>query len=148
MSKQLKRTPASQWGQNTELVELPSGKVAEFKRLNILTMIRRGGDDIPNFLKVYIAQSLQGQTVDNPMKDIKDPSEGVEAILFLAKRVFVYPKLVDGECSSDDEVCIDDVSTDDLSTAAGYGLGNAGVVQQLEDFRKDAEADVESLPAE
>lgn len=145
--KELKLTPASSWGDNTELVELPSGKVAKLRRLNVLMMLERGGDDVPNFLKVYMLRKIKGQKVsNNPMDGVEDAREAVRMIAFLAKQVFAYPRLVD-VVQADDEVCIDAISEVDLSFAAAYALGDRSVVNQLESFRAEAQSDVEPVYA-
>lgn len=147
MKKNLTLTPASDWGVFSEIVELPSGKVAEFKRLNVLMMLERGGDDIPNFLKAYVARSIRGEANSkNPMDAIEDPTEAVKMITFLARQVFLFPKLVNGKPQADDEVTIDLVDAGDLSFAAAYGLGDPEVIKQLETFRNEAASNVEPVP--
>ena len=146
--KELKRTPVGDWRQATELVELPSGKVAELRRPNLLAMLREGGDDVPNFLKVFVARKLNNAGGDeNPMQNIEDPMDAVNTLFFLAKSVFVYPVLVDGEPQGEDEVYVGDMALEDLSYASGYAIGEPEVREQLKRFRREAESDVEPVPA-
>jgi hypothetical protein len=141
----LKLTSIEEWGDNTEIVELPSGKVAKLRRLNVLAMLELG-DDVPNFLKAYVGRSLRGEA-GNPMTEAEDPTEAVAMITFLARQTFVYPELVTGEPQTDTQINISVVSEMDLTFAAGYGLGDRGVVQQLERFRNSSASDVELVPA-
>lgn len=149
--KELKRTPVSDWRQDGELVELPSGKVAELRRPNLLAMLRDGGDDVPNFLKAYVARKLTSKNGtgddENPMQNIKDPMDAVDTLIFLAKSVFVYPRLVDGEPQADDEVRVSDMDVNDLSYASAYALGDPEAIQRLKRFRDEKEGDVEPVPA-
>lgn len=145
--KELQVTPASQWTRPTELVELPSGKVARFRRVNFMTMIRRG-EDAPNFLKAYVAKSLRGETDKKGFSlDDMDTTEAVEFILFMAKAVFVEPRVVEGEPQNEGEISIDDVDPADINTAAAYGLGRMEDVAAMERFHHAASAHVEPVPA-
>jgi len=140
-------TPASEWGVASEIKALPSGKVARLKRLNVLAMLQNDKDDVPSFLKMRVARSLSGGNAkQKAVEGIDDPGDAAETIIWLAKKVFVYPKIVD-EPQAEDEISIDVVELEDMLFAAGYGLGDAGVVQQLETFRREASGDVEPVSA-
>lgn len=151
MAKELKLTPAKSW-RKTELVELPSGNVAELQRMNVLTMVHRGGDDAPNFLKNQVAASLQQngskKTAENITFELKDPMEAVATIHFFAKAAFVTPRLVDAPTDADNEVYIGHLSEEDLTFAMAYALGDRVSVDALSEFRRQAEANVEPVPAE
>ena len=149
--KELKLTPAKQW-RKTELVELPSGFVAELQRMNVLTMLQRGGDDAPNFLKNQVAQSLQQngskKTAESITFELSDPAEVVETIHFFAKAAFVTPRLVDEITDEEDAVFVGHLSEQDLAFVMAYALGDRVSVDALSEFHHQAEADVEPVPAE
>ena len=149
MGKKLQRTAAKEWRQNIELQELPSGNVAELKRLNLVAMIAKH-DDVPNFLLRFVNEKLNGKPRAKVLKQV-DPEisakDGIGALLWMAKQCFVYPKLVDGEPQDDDEVCIDDISMEDLMFVMDYAIGDASLVKTVERFRDTQNSNVESLPA-
>lgn len=152
MSKDLKLTPASQW-RKTELVELPSGNVAELQRMNVLAMIQRGGVDTPNFLKDQVAASLRQngakKTAQNMQFELSDVTEAVETIIFFAKHAFVKPRLVDREDDlGDDEVFVGHVGEQDLMYAMSYALGDSASLTALKEFRQESDSDVESVSTE
>ncbi|MAU11106.1 MAG: hypothetical protein CL607_14900 [Anaerolineaceae bacterium] len=145
--KELQVTPASQWARPTELVELPTGRVARFKRVNFMTMVRRG-EDVPNFLKAYVAKSLRGETNKEGFSlDDLDPVEAVEFVIFMTKAVFDEPKVVEGDPQHPGEVSIEDIDPDEMGIAAAYGIGRGEDVQAMETFRQAARANVEPVPA-
>lgn len=142
----LKLTPASEWRTNAELVQMPSGRVAKLRRANLLTMIR-DGENVPNFLAAKVTERLSGRKPANAAAP--DPMEmarsAVDSVFFIAKAVFVYPRLVDGEPIADDEVSISSISEEDLAFAATYATGDAAVINAAATFRREAKADVESV---
>lgn len=144
----LQVTPASEWRKDVETVKLPSGKIAKFKRLNMLAMVRKG-DNVPNFLASKVMENLQGQQRKKQAAAAQDtfsPQDAIEAVFWLATNVFVYPRLVDGEPQAEDEVCIDHISEADLAFAATFGTGDAAAIDAVAAFRNQAEANVESVP--
>ncbi len=146
------RTEASQWRKKTELVELPSGNTAELQRINLVTMIAKY-DNVPNFLMAKVNEQINGkpklkvmaapEAADDPLA----AKNAIDALLWLARNAFVYPKLVDGEPANDDEVSIDDVSLEDLTFASNYAVGDANMINAADRFRDAANGNVESLPA-
>jgi hypothetical protein len=145
---QLKVTPASAWRKELETVEMPSGNIAQLRRLNMLAMIRKG-DNVPNFLATKVMENLQGQrkTKAAAAADTFSASDAIEAVFWLAKNVFAYPRLVEGEPQADDEVCIDHISEADLAFAATFGTGDAVAINAVAAFRDQAQSNVEPLPA-
>jgi hypothetical protein len=111
----------------------------------------QGKDDAPNFLKSQVAASLvqkgAQKTAQEPQFELKDPDEAVDMIHFFAKKAFVTPVLVDGQPQADNEVYIGHISEEDLVVAMSYALGDSATITALKDFREQAKADVERLPA-
>jgi hypothetical protein len=139
-------TPASEWRNKAELVKMPSGRVAKLRRANLLTMIR-DGENVPNFLATKVTERLSGRKPANAAApdSLEMARSAVDSVFFIAKAVFVYPRLVDGEPQADDEVCIADVPESDLAFAASYATGDAAVIDAVATFRRQAQADVESV---
>lgn len=150
MGKKLERTPASTWRQKTETVQLPSGNVAELRRLNLISMMKKKGD-VPNFLIRKISEGFLGKPIPRVLTTDKTPEEdadaAIDALLWMAKECFVYPKLVDGEPQTDDEVCIDDIGLNDLMFVMDYAIGDISLVQTVERFRDAQNGNVEPIPA-
>lgn len=149
MAKELKRTPAQAWRTKPQLVELPSGNVAELRRLNLIAMMKKQAD-VPNFLLVKVQEGISGKrktkllSEEAPEVDAKD---ALESLLWIARECFVYPKLVDGEAQGDDEACIDDIGLNDLMFVMDYAIGDIRTVQTVERFRPDENGNVEPVPA-
>ena len=144
--KVMQVTPASEWRRDVETVQLPSGKVAKLRRINMLSMIRKG-DNVPNFLAAKVTASLNGARRVKAEKEQVSPKDAIESVFFLAMNAFVYPRVVEGEAHAEDEVSIDDLSEDDIAYAASYATGDAAAIEAVAAFRNPQEADVESLPA-
>jgi len=145
---ELQLTPASEWRKDVENVQLPSGKVARLKRTNMLSMIRKS-ENVPNFLAARVIESLSGNKKAKnaaPAQPLS-PKDAIDSVFFLAMAAFDYPRLVEGEPQSDDEVCIDHLSEDDIAYAASYATGDAAAIEAVAAFRHQAKANVESLPA-
>jgi hypothetical protein len=152
MGKKLERTDASQWRKKTELVQMPSGNVAELQRLNLVAMIGKH-DDVPNFLLMKVHEQLNGKAKlkvlkqDEPVDEALAAKDAINALLWMAKHVFVYPKLVDGDPQNEFEVNIADIALEDLAFVANYAVGDNNLVAAVERFRDAAEVDVELIRA-
>ncbi len=146
------RTDASQWRKKTELVQMPSGNTAELQRVNLVAMIAKH-DNVPNFLMAKVNEQLNVKPKPKLMvlpEAADDPlaaKNAIDALLWLARNAFVYPRLVDGEPVNDDEVNIDDISLEDLTFASNYAVGDANLIIAADRFRDAANGNVESLPA-
>jgi hypothetical protein len=143
---QLQVTPANQWRRDAEAVQLPSGKVATLRRINMLSMIRKG-ENVPNFLAAKVTASLNGVRKVKAEKEQMSPKDAIDSVFFLAMQAFVYPRVVEGEAHADDEVSIDHLSEDDIAFAASYATGDAAAIEAVAAFRNPPQAHVEPLPA-
>jgi hypothetical protein len=152
MGKKLQKTEASQWRKKTELVQLPSGNTAELQHINLVAMIAKH-DNVPNFLLAKVNEQLNGKpklklmAVPEAAADPLAAKNAIEALLWLARNAFVYPKLVDGEPANDDEVNIDDIALEDLTFASNYAVGDANMIIAADRFRDAANGNVEPVPA-
>lgn len=143
----LQITPASAWRKDVETVQLPSGNVARLRRSNMLSVIRNS-ENVPNFLAAKVIENLSGKRKAKNIPDAPmSAKDAIDAVFFLAMAAFDYPKVVDHKPQSEDEVCIDDLSEDDIAFAAGYATGDATALEAVATFRHQAKANVESVPA-
>lgn len=142
---ELKLTPASEWRSEAKLVQMPSGRVAKLRRISVMGMIREG-ESVPNFLAAAVNENLSGKKAAKAAPDaLETARSAVDSIFFIAKAVFVYPRLVDGEPQADDEVSITQIEEADLAFAATYATGDAAVIKAAAMFRREAGADVEPV---
>jgi hypothetical protein len=109
----LQVTPASAWEKQTELVELPSGKVAELQRPDMIDMVLRDGS-IPDSLASLVVESIT-TGARTEWKPTTDELPGIANLLdTLCKACFVYPRVVESEPDYDaGEIALKDVKSID-----------------------------------
>ena len=130
----LKPTPAGEWGEATETVELPSGKVARLKRkVNAWALARQGvfsPDHIALFLKADSGELDPG--VDDLTK-VMELNDLLVRETFVEPRVFV-PNGDDKAKPKAGEVHIDVIDDMDVSFVIQRAFGGAA---DAADFRGD-----------
>lgn len=110
-------TPASAWRKVNELITLPSGKVAELKKPNAISMIIEDGS-VPDSLIGIVAGNINGrpQTTAAPEYNRGDISGILNLAETICRAAFVSPVIVeDGKQPDYDagEISIEDVDEND-----------------------------------
>ena len=120
-------TPASQWRQG-EILELPSGNVAEVKRPSAISMMLEDGT-IPDSFIGIVSGNINGQPQASEQQGYS--REDIKAILDLTVKIcraaFVKPRIVPPNQEADytnDEISIDDVSEADRMFVMNWAFGS------------------------
>jgi len=132
-SEDLVLTPANEWRAKTWLVQLPSGRVCRVRTVSLVQAIARG--DVPNALIPMVTEMMDGK---RSMAEL-DPEELaglMDVMVWLAKRVTLYPQIVDDDPQADDEVSIDAVSDADLMALGQFAIN--GGLDVFAGFREES----------
>ena len=134
----LKVTSGPEWRRPREegvLKQLPSGKVAQLRRLSLLSLIERG--TIPDPLSGLISEMIGGKKLTVDLNTFQDFAEILKVICQVA---FIAPRIVD-EPQADDEISIEDVDFDDRLHVFNWCQQE---VRFLQPFRQEQTGDVEA----
>jgi hypothetical protein len=134
---QLQVTPAAQWKKSI-LAELPSGMVAELRRVSAIQMVMDDGS-IPDDLYGYMLQAADGSLNEN---DIKNDPKALKGYFMLQMKVvkaaFVSPKIVDENPNYDaGEILLDDIEDADLQFVANWAMQGGDEKAALKRFREE-----------
>lgn len=128
-------TPASEWRKARETqLQLPSGKTILAKRPDPIDLVLQDGV-IPDSLAQLIVEQIGG----SPNTQWKPTRQEVGKIGHMmntvAKAVFLYPEIVDGN-PGEGQILIEDVSADDKMFLLNWALGVGGATASAARFPK------------
>jgi len=142
MSK-LKVTKGSDWRRDREEgvpVELPSGKIAALRGINVGFLIKSG--KMPQFIRTQMSDMLSGRDTEPAHPTDSDTVEILDFYDDLCRMVFVNPRVVDNP-QEDDEISIDDIPYMDKIFIQNLMYTP---VSELNSFREKQTSNVEHLP--
>jgi hypothetical protein len=114
-----KPTSAKAWKKQTHLVELPSGNVAELRRINIMAKIDPSGNS-KQFLAVQVASGMAGQQIK---LDPEAAAQSLNELNELVTDAFVSPELVLGAPETDDQLALIDLDQSDYEFVLEWVMG-------------------------
>jgi len=144
-SNGLQVTPAAQWQRKTEIIGLPSGKVAEVQPLSMMSLIL--GDtagDVPDMITAQVIAQFAGKETPSQLEINKSELPRMGAFI---KRIvvasMVNPRIVENPDYNNGEIAYDDVSDEDREFLMGRAMP-ARELATAERFRPGPDAIVES----
>lgn len=141
--QQLTVTPASAWKRKTEVVQLPSGAVAELKKPSVISLALRGGR-LPESLSAIVFDSLNGRKrQDTENWKPENPGEIADLMDVICTGAFVNPAIVEQPDYEAGQISIEDVQEEDklwVLNWAGVGGG------ELPSARRSPDEQTGSIP--
>lgn len=138
-------SPASAWKRKTEIVQLPSGLVAELKKPSVVSLALRGGR-LPESLSAIVFDSLNGRKRKDDTDGWQPQNMGEVADLMdvICVGAFVNPKIVENPDYEQGQIAIEDVDEQDKMWVLNWaGVGGG----ELASARRSPNEQAGNLPA-
>lgn len=137
-------TPFAEWADDSEDVQLPSGKVVKLRRPDIIELIGEDGE-APDVLGTLVLSSISGKGAGVEIDDLDKLRQVMQSVNTVCKAAFVYPKLWDDDVVEEPYIPVGRVPFNDRSFVFAWVLGVK--YQAAQSFRPQPAGDMGTVPA-